>query len=232
MFEKILEYQKLDGKILSLKRSLEKNEAKIALNKVIYMVKEAQAKLLELENKAKNLIEDYNLSKKNYEEAFNKINNISKLNVNTLQEDLATNYLEECNAILSNLSTLERTLSMQAENINSIIKNFEICRNNIVNLKQKYKELKEKVEENQLKITPEINTIQSKMNEIEQQINEKLLNNYKHLRQDKIFPVFVPLNNNACGGCSMELPSALMNKLKENGYLECEQCRRYIYLEN
>ena len=43
MFEKILEYQKLDGEILSLKRALEKDEAKIALNKVVSMVKDAQA---------------------------------------------------------------------------------------------------------------------------------------------------------------------------------------------
>jgi len=28
----------------------------------------------------------------------------------------------------------------------------------------------------------------------------------------------------------MEISAALMNKLKADGYLECEQCRRYIYL--
>ena len=50
MFEKILEYQKLDGQILALKRSLEKDEAKVALNKVIVMVKDAQTKLLELKD--------------------------------------------------------------------------------------------------------------------------------------------------------------------------------------
>ena len=232
MFEKILEYQKLDGKILSLKRDLEKDEAKIALNKVVVMVKEAQTKLIDLENKAKSLIDDYNASKKNYDEAFNKINKVSKIDLNSLQEETASTYLDELNTLVNTLSMLERTLSMQAENINSITKNFEICRNNIVTLKQKYKELKERVDSNQSKITPEINTIKLKMAEVEKQINESMLNKYKHLRQDKIFPVFVPLNHNACGGCSMELPSALMNKLKESGYLECEQCRRYIYLEN
>ena len=188
--------------------------------------------LIDLENKAKSLIDDYNASKKNYDEAFNKINKVSKIDLNSLQEETASTYLDELNTLVNTLSMLERTLSMQAENINSIIKNFEICRNNIVTLKQKYKELKERVDLNQSKITPEINTIKLKMAEVEKQINESMLNKYKHLRQDKIFPVFVPLNHNACGGCSMELPSALMNKLKESGYLECEQCRRYIYLEN
>ena len=232
MFEKILEYQKLDGEILALNRKLEKDETKISLNKVVGMVKEAQSKLIDLENRAKLLIEDYNKSKTSYEESFSKIEKLSKLDINSLDEEKANNYLDESNNALNNLSILERSLSMQAENINAIIKNFEICRNSIVSLKQKYKELKQKVDENQSKMEPEIKAIQSKMLALEKQIDSNILNKYKHLRQDRIFPVFVPLNNNACGGCSMELPAALMNKLKENGYLECEQCRRYIYLEN
>ena len=231
MFEGILEYQKLDGQILALKRSLEKDEAKQSLNKVVALVKDSQAKLLELENRAKSLIEEYNASKKNYEESYNKIVKYSKIEIDSLQEDDATKYLDDATTIINNLSSLERTLSVQAENINSIIKNFEMCRSSIVNLKQKYKELKEKVDNNQAKIEPEVKALQSKMLSLEKTIDSNLLNKYKHLRQDRIFPVFVPLNNNACGGCSMELPSALLNKIKENGYLECEQCRRYIYLE-
>lgn len=232
MFEKILEYQKLDGQVLQLRRSLEKDETKIALNKAVAIIKDSQAKILELENKAKALIEEYNTSKKNYETTYNQIVKYSKLDVNSLNEEDATKYFDDASSVVNSLSFLERTLSMQAENINSIIKNFEIYRNNIVTYKQKYKDLKEKVDANQVKIEPEVKAIQAKMAELEKQINADMLNKYKHLRQDRIFPVFVPLNNNACGGCSMQLPSALMNKLKENGYLECEQCRRYIYLEN
>ena len=232
MFETILEYQKLDGEILALKRSLEKDESKLSLNKVAVMAKEAQAKLIDLESKAKTLISDYNATKGKYDEAYTKISKLSKLDISTLSEEDATKYLDESNNIFSTLSTMERILSVQAENVNSIIKNFEICRNNIVNLKQKYKELKEKVDEAQKKLEPEIEAIQKKMQSLEKQIDANLLLKYKHIRQDKIFPVFVPLNNNACGGCSMELPAALMNKLKTNGYLECEQCRRYIYLES
>ena len=232
MFEKLLEYQKLDGEILSLKRSLEKDEAKMSLNKVVAMVKDSQQKLLELENKAKTLIDDFNSSKASYEESYNKISELSKIDANKLNEDEVSKEIDEALKVLNNLSFLERNLSMQAEAVNSIIKNFEACRNNIVSLKQKYKELKEKVDENASKIEPKILEIKTKMGALEKQIDANILGKYKHLRQDRIFPAFVPLNNNACGGCSMEIPAALMNKLKENGYLECEQCRRYIYLEN
>ena len=96
--------------------------------------------------------------------------------------------------------------------------------------KQKYKESKLACEKLEESIKPKVEEIKKQKLEMEKSIDPVLLGKYKHLRQDKIFPVFVPLNNNSCGGCSMELPAALMNKLKAEGYLECEQCRRYIYI--
>ena len=67
MLEKLLEYQKLDGKMLALKRDLEKNPAKQNLNKVVVLVKDSQNKLLELETKAKAAIQDYEKYKAEYE---------------------------------------------------------------------------------------------------------------------------------------------------------------------
>ena len=230
MFENIIEYQRLDGKILSIKRDMEKNEAKITLNKVVALVKDAQTKLIELENKAKATILDFDKCQAEYELSYNELVNLTKEDVSSLTEEQANVQLERINKLANTLSQLERALSMQAENVGAIIKNFEICRSNIMNYKQKYKETKEKVDALQKDLVPQVEQIKKQMQELEKQIDANLLAKYKHLRQDKIFPVFVPLNNNACGGCSMALPSALMTKLKENGYLECEQCRRFIYI--
>ena len=137
MIKNILEYQKIDAQILALKRNLEKDETKMSLNKVVSLVKDSQTKLLDLESKAKALIDDYNASKKSYEENYAQIVKYSKLDASSLSEEDANKYTEETNSIINNLSFLERTLSMQAENVNSIIKNFEVCRNSIVTLKQK-----------------------------------------------------------------------------------------------
>lgn len=230
MFEKILDYQKLEGKILSIKRDLEKNEAKVTLNKVAALYKDSQTKLLELENKAKAIILDFDKCQAEYELSYNQLTTLSKADVSTLSEEEANAQLEKINKLANSLSQLERALSMQAEGVGAIIKNFEICRTNYMTYKQKYKESKDKVSSLQADIVPQVEQIKKQMLELEKQIDANMLSKYKHLRQDKIFPAFVALNNNACGGCSMALPSALMTKLKENGYLECEQCRRYIYL--
>jgi len=230
MFQNIIEYQKLDGKILSLKRDFENSADKKTLNQVVSLVKDAQAKLIELENKAKATLAEYEQNKKDYNEIYEQLKNLNKLDVNSFDENKAQAELDKITKLTQTLSNMERALSYQAENVANIVKSFEACRNNIMTYKQKYKECKEKVDNLQNKLLPEIEQIKKQMAGLEKQIDANLLSKYKHLRQDKIFPVFVPLNSNACGGCSMELPAALMNKLKENGYLECEQCRRYIYI--
>lgn len=230
MFENIIEYQKLDGKILALKRNFESSNDKKMLNQVISLVKDSQAKLIELENKAKTALADFEQNKKDYDSLYEQLKVLSKVDASSFSEEQAQAELDKINKLTQTLSAMERALSFQAENVNNIIKNFEVCRNNIMTYKQKYKESKEKVDNLQKSLVPEVEQIKKQMAALEKQIDANLLSKYKHLRQDKIFPVFVPLNSNACGGCSMELPAALMNKLKENGYLECEQCRRYIYI--
>lgn len=230
MFENIIEYQKLDGKILALKRNFDSSVDKKTLNQVVSLVKDSQTKLIELENRAKTALSEFEQNKKDYNALYEQLKTLSKIDANSFDEQKAQAELEKINKLTQTLSAMERALSSQAENVNSIIKNFEVCRNNIMTYKQKYKESKEKVDALQASLAPQVEQIKKQMATLEKQIDANLLSKYKHLRQDKIFPVFVPLNSNACGGCSMALPAALMNKLKENGYLECEQCRRYIYI--
>lgn len=230
MFKDLLEYQKLDAKLLKLNKAIESNPSKQMLNKAVSVVKDEQARLLELDAKAKSVIATYENCKKEYEKAYNSFNELSQ-NTNMDSEEKLSKNLEELNKLVTSLTLLERTLSSQAELVTTIIKNFETCKNNIVVYRNKHKECKQKVEEYENTLAPQIEEVKKQMASMEKSINKDMLAKYKHLRQDRIFPVLVPLNQNACGGCSMSLSSAHINKIKTDGYLECEQCRRYIYTE-
>ncbi len=229
MFKDLLEYQKLDAKLLKLNKAIQDNPSKQMLNKAVSIVKDEQTRLLELDAKAKTVIANYEKCKAEYEKAYNSFNALSQSS-ETSEEKLTQN-LDELNKLVASLTLLERTLSSQAELVTTIIKNFETCKNNIVVYRGKHKECKQKVEEYESTILPQIEEVKKQMVNMEKSINKDMLAKYKHLRQDRIFPVLVPLNQNACGGCSMSLSSAHINKIKNDGYLECEQCRRYIYTE-
>ena len=230
MLQKLLDYQKLEGKLLNLERELESHPSRVTLNKVIALVKDEQNKLLALEDKAKNLMQEYEKSKKEYEETVDTISNLAKMDTATMTEEEISKNIEALNKLDTSLGFMVRTLSSQQEAVTAILKNFETCKNNIVILKQKYKESKLNFDKIEGDIKPKCEEVKKQMQTMEKDLDKTMFTKYKQLRQDKIFPIFVPLNQNACGGCSMSLPKAVIDKLKQDGYLECEQCRRYIYM--
>lgn len=229
MFETILEYQSLDMQLLKLKRDFENNKEKENLTKYATLIKENQAKLTTVDAESKKAIDNFEKYKSLYAKLLKDYENLRAKYDGMGKED-KEKAITECDSIVSQLSVLERNLSTQVETSNNLIKSFENCKNNIVSYKKLYVASKEKCTEIEKKFIPQENELKQKMVEVEKKCDAKLLAKYKQLRQDKIFPVVVKLNNSSCGGCSMEFSSAQIGVLKEKGYLECEHCRRVNYL--
>ena len=74
---------------------------------------------------------------------------------------------------------------------------------------------------------------EKEVNEKVKGIDEKLLAKYRAIRKSKgndIKDVVVPLTmDNRCQGCFMDVPSALVNKIKTDGWVTCDECGRIIY---
>ena len=227
MFEKIIEYQNLDIKKNSLQKTMNSLKEKDEVEKFAGLIKDNQNRLTEIDNDAKKIISVY----EKCEEDFKKLKKeIEKINSDTLSEEDKEKWANSEDALDKQFSSIERNLSVQVENVSNIIKRFETCKNNIVAYKEKYLESKQKYADVLKQYEPQIDEINKTLLSLEKEVDKKLLLRYKQLKQDKIFPVFVPVNVNSCGGCSMEFSSAHMTKLKQAGYLECEHCRRINYI--
>ena len=143
MLKNVLEYQSIDLKIVQLKEKLASNPAKKTLNKMIVLAKDAQAKLIELENQAKSTMEQYEKINKEFNDTCEKLNNLIKQDTAELPEDKLRENIEKASALSITLGNLERSLSYQKDVVTNILKNFDLYRKNIVLSKQKYKESKE-----------------------------------------------------------------------------------------
>lgn len=75
---------------------------------------------------------------------------------------------------------------------------------------------------------PEIEALRAERDKI--QVDPALLNKYMTLKKNKIVPT-APLQNKRCGGCHMELPAFTVSNATKNGYCECENCARIVYVE-
>ncbi len=223
MIDKILKYQDLDRQIRALEKESSNMEEKQIMNKMIAYVKDAQNKSAQLESQAKQLVDDYQKVKSEYDLA---LKNIQNLVDSKTQNDRTVNLI---NTYSSDLYMLERKLNIIVNKSQEILKQFSVAKNNVLKAKQKHKECKEKYDSKINAINPKIEKLRQEQKKLEPEIDEKALAKYKNVLNDNIFPVFVPVAGNLCGGCRMEIPMGKMDKLKNDGFIVCEQCGRFIY---
>lgn len=230
--KKILEYQEKDRKVINLERDLDSSEDKKIYQSMQNVAKDAQARSASLDKTAEDVVRDYNNLKKAFEDNQKLLDNLEKKDLDSLDEKGIQDLKELTNKIVSNLNYLEKKIMAQADSVKKILDEFDNTKKRYGMAKAKHSEHKQKFEVEKQKLEPEIQKLQSELASLEKGIDKDLLSRYKAKRTDKFFPIFVPLRGSSCGGCMMELSVAQIEKLKKNGILECENCRRYIYLDN
>lgn len=227
--QKILDYQTKDFEAIKLQKQLDTNEDKRAYEQMVDVVKNLQNRSINLEKEAGNLIEDYEQLKKTYEDNAKSAAVVTSKNLENIEDIDAIS--EVTNNIVANMSILEKKLLAMAERVNAILSEFEVSKKKYNEAREKHRNHKSKFEAESDKITPLIVKIEAELKLLEPDISVEVLKKYNQRRQDKIFPVFVPLVDKSCGGCRMQIPSASLETLKTKGFLECEHCRRIIYSE-
>ena len=227
----ILEYQKKDSELIKLERSLAANENKKIFTQMVNVVKDAQAESSTLENQAKEILKVFESLKKTYEDNAKSANILATKNLENISEDELASVENLAKTISNNLAILEKKLLSEAERVRNVLSSFENAKKKYNQARDKYNKHKELYDKEVAEKSPEISLKTEEVKKLESSLDATLLANYKHKRQDKIYPVFVPCVDKACGGCRMELPSASYANLKQSGMMECEHCRRIIYIQ-
>lgn len=225
----MLEYQRLDLELLKLKKSSINSADRANLGKLKSYIVESHNKGFALEDGAKDLLEDYAKLKKQYESNCDKVQKLIDTDISTISLDKVDSFLSQINSLSSELFLLERNINIIITKIKSSLKDFDTTKKNMIKAKEKFNECKEKCEKDAEAIAPKIKEIEAKMAVLEKSIPADLFARYKTIKGDKIFPVFVALDNGHCSGCRVEIPTAKVNKLKQEGSIVCEQCHRIIY---
>lgn len=226
--QKILEYQAKDAEIHKLEQQLKKHKDNEAIDKVKKLGKESQATSMSLESEAEATIAEYNKVKKAFDNAMKKLKTYTEVDVSTLSESACKEKVNQVNEISTLLNSLEKKTLALADKINLILGEFNKAKKQYLTARATHAKLKEKYKILSDELTPEIKKLSEELKSFEPDLNPKFLSRYKEIRKD-VFPVLVPLKNNSCGRCGVELPYAQIEKIKNDGFLECENCHRIIY---
>ena len=228
--ENILKYQKVDEELFKVEQKLYNSSYRKKANELSAIAKKAQTRSTELEAEAERLIAEiddikakYNINKSKTEEL-----------LSTKVENLSMEELEKLSTlkgkVAQNLNILEKMLQKSAENINRILSDFNKAKKAFDEARTQYAMCKQKIDEETKTLEPEKEKLKKDLQVLEKDVDPQLMAEYKKKRNDNIFPVIVPLEgNNFCGRCRMELPKVAISRIKDNGVIVCEHCKRFIY---
>ncbi len=226
--QSMLQYQNLDMELEKLQKSKNALEEIKVIEKMKNVVKTAQNNSIKLESDAEAMLKEYNSLKANYEKHYKAIQKMTKQDINTLTRDQINDYLVQINAISSELFMIERNLNIVITKISTALKEFENNKKTAILARNKHKEAKDSYTQKIEEIEPKIAKLSSDLKKLEGSIDSTIFNKYKTIKNDGIFPVFVKLQNDACGYCRMEIPKSKLDNLKGDNSIICEHCRRII----
>lgn len=222
--EKLLAAQKIDQERLRLLQNLEKGKVKIELDKTNQMIDNSKTSLLQLEAEAKVLQENYQKIAKIVADTLAQIEKAHA----TKHEDLElySNYLSKLSTLESQLSEIERRIVQKTAVFKSTTIDVAKASAMLKNITKKYNEVKDAE-------LPKIQALEQQFNEKVKGVDEKLLAKYHIARKNKgndTKDVVVPLTlDHRCQGCFMDVPVAIVNKIKTDGWATCDECGRIIY---
>ncbi|MBP3619867.1 MAG: hypothetical protein J6J24_04325 [Clostridia bacterium] len=228
--ENLLKYQKFDEQLYKIEQKMSNGAYK----------KKAEALRVQAEN-SKRISEKLKEDAEHLLTEIEEIKSKHKLNKTKAEEilgkdieGLSMGELEKISVlkskIFSNLNILEKVLQKAAERINRIVTEYQKTKDIYEKIRNDYNVCKKKITEEDSVLVPEKEKLVKELAELGKSVQQELLAEYKKKRNDKIFPVFVPLESGAfCGHCRMEQPKAAISKLKEQPFITCEHCKRYIY---
>jgi len=231
MIDKLLEYQKIDSELNAIEREIGKSEEEKKYVSAKRFLKSVNTSLQMLDGKAGELANKYSALKTTYgkiKDSESEYDNI----IDTCEDENELNYLaKKAQELYDKASELQKNIEKLVSDINSVVKDFNILKKNTQDAKRQYDEYREKYFNLIKSKKGAMDEIKSRLDKLKKDIDPVIMQKYYIKRKDKIFPVLFPINGKHCSACGTELSMMGYTNLMKNGIIECDYCRRLIYVE-
>lgn len=227
----ILEIQKLDAQKRKCVAGINNSKESKLLDQFTKVMKEGRNFVSNVANTASEMIAEYNEIAKKYEMYFGKAQITEKQSIEKSDLESLSSMVDATSSLASDCAFMEQRMRELTEKSSKLLNDYNLAMNQLKDTKKKVDTLKEMIAKMQENLQPQLAEIDKKIASLEPKADKEAYELYKKMLNDNIFPVYVRLNGNRCGGCQMELPLSFIDKLKLKGKLPCEECRRIIIFE-
>lgn len=225
----LLQLQELDLKIERLKareKEIPRQKQKFQIHK-----ERVAAELEESKERCKNLA----LEQREYEgDIEQKQNQVARYN----GQLLAVRKNEEYHALLHEIDTLKKQISLKEERVIAIMVETDEATDHFEEDKKRIQEEMEDIASECVKIDEELgetieerNACEARREPLLAQIDSELLSRYERIRgAKKAGPAIVLLNGESCSGCHMMVRPQIVNEvLAADKICTCQHCGRLLY---
>lgn len=229
--QEMLEYQSLDSELNKIERNLRKNEAFLKRRELKVALQKAEEQLNRLEQKTVELRSQLTQLSTGLQKINAVIDDYTKEMADIEDQDELNYISKKLDSQLELLSNTEKELKKILQEGDELDKNFEkISKVQLPKLASEYNKCNAEFDKAAQEQKPLVLDIKKRQAELKKKIDPQLFDVYKRI-SEQVHPVFVPLQNeNRCGGCRMEMPTAQVTaKISAKGYMTCEHCGRIIY---
>ena len=228
----ILEILNLEQKIKQLNREVSKCQASIDYENYKKFLQDGKAKFEQLEAQSAEIINNYNRALNQFTKLRGESEIVRKQNSANLNLENTTALVGEANSLVGELSEESRRIDDLVRKAEEVVRRSAELSGKLMEAKKVSGSIKAKIEAKKNEVAPKIAELQEKIKELEPKVKDKeAYKKYKELREKGLFPVYVKLVGNSCGGCTYELSLNFIEKLKKRKMLTCEHCGRIIMIK-
>lgn len=225
--KELFKYQERDIDVKKIEKKINNSEYMKNINASKALAKKCQTRMLEINSESKLIFDEITKINMVKLKGLDLVNKYLNTDTSTLDEKTVLELVNKIKPIKKNLEELILRLTSLQRKMENLLKEFNDCKKQIISSKKVHDENKEKLDALQKTIEPELEKAKQELLKQEKKVNPELLQKYKNLKREGVFPVLVKLiDGKNCGYCRVEQPIHKLEKMKITGYTECEQCHR------
>ncbi len=229
--KELYNYQEKDIELKKLEKKITNSEFMKKINSSKDLARKNQARMIEINEESKKVLDEIEKINSVKIKGLNLVEKYVQSDINSLNEQSVLEVVNKIKPIDKNLEELISRLTRLEIKMKTLMKDFNECKKQIISSKKIHDENKAKLIELEKEFAGEIERAKKELLAQEKKVDPELIMKYKNAKREGIFPVLVKLDGKNCGYCRVEQAIHKVEKLKLNGFTECEQCHRIIILD-
>lgn len=231
--QKLMECQRVEQEVNAIENGLRQSPVRKKLLHARNYILTAQSNYQQMELDVEDLKKALDDLEKRYQA------NLARSNDETVhyeaadeESDLADvqDMRREAFEISDSLSRNEQDLQGLIQRLATIDQEMKKMAANLPRARQDYAKMKATYDKELKVVTEKTTPLKAELEKVQSTLPETLLARYNQARRHASNPI-VPLEGDRCSGCNMELASAGLSKLRNQGIVDCENCGRIVFIK-